>query len=511
MSQLKKGAFLNYATIFLTNVVGILLTPFILSHIGASEYGIYLTIGALVGTISLLDFGLNNTIVRFVAKYRAQKDSKGEENFLAVTMRIFFVISAIIVILGVLFYTFFIDSYFTKMNTEEMKIAKTIFVILIFNLSISLPGAAFTGICYGYEAFVFPKTLNIIRYITRSLTVVAILTLGGKAIALVVIDTIFNVVIIITTLVFVFKKLKVKIKLHEFSFRFVKQIFSYSGWIFIFALVGIFQWSAGHWVLGRISVPEVLTIYGIGITLGSYYGAFSTAISGVFLPRATQMSVANATGEELTTMMIKIARLSFIVLMFIFGGFLLFGLQFVNLWVGTELGEEGSYQSWVIALMIMAAYTLPLVQGFGNSILEAKSKLAFKAILYLSFMILGTILGAYLARDYGAIGMMSGSIIGWMIVQNVMNFYYHNTIGLNMIRFFKELVHKIIIVVFICFSLGYFINTWVPGEGWLNFIQKGALYTLIYSILTYFVGINAFEKQLFKDAFKPVLKRFKKT
>ena len=271
----------------------------------------------------------------------------------------------------------------------------------------------------------------------------------------------------------------------------------------------MFQWSAGHWVLGRISIPEVLTIYGIGITLGSYYGAFSTAISGVFLPRATQMSVANATGEELTTMMIKIARLSLIVLMFIFGGFLLFGLQFVNLWVGGELGEEGSYQSWVIALMIMIAYTLPLVQGFGNSILEAKSKLAFKAILYLSFIILGTILGAYLAGNYGAIGMMAGSIIGWMIVQNVMNFYYHNTIGLNMIRFFKELFRRIIIVVIICFSIGYFINTWVPGEGWYNFILKGVLYALIYSILTYFIGANAFEKQLFKDAFKPILKRFK--
>ena len=69
MSQIKKGAVLNYITIFLTNVIGLLMTPFILSHLGNSEYGIYLAIGALVGTISLLDFGLNNAVVRFVAKY----------------------------------------------------------------------------------------------------------------------------------------------------------------------------------------------------------------------------------------------------------------------------------------------------------------------------------------------------------------------------------------------------------------------------------------------------------
>ena len=73
MCQIKKGAFLNYATIFLVNVVGLFLTPFILSHIGSAQYGIYLTIGALVGTISVLDLGLNNTIIRFVAKYKAVK------------------------------------------------------------------------------------------------------------------------------------------------------------------------------------------------------------------------------------------------------------------------------------------------------------------------------------------------------------------------------------------------------------------------------------------------------
>lgn len=508
MSQLKKGAFLNYATIVLTNVIGLLMTPFILSHLGKSEYGIYLTIGALVGTISLLDFGLNNTIVRFVAKYRAENDSKGQENFLATTMLLYLIISTIIVAIGLIFYNY-IDTYFTKMNTAEIEIAKTIYKIFIFNLAIGLPGAALTGICYGHEDFVFPKMLNIIRYIMRSITVVAILILGGRSISLVIIDSIFNVVIISITSYYVFRKLKVKIKLHEFSLKFVKHIFSYSTWIFVFALVSLFQWKAGHWVLGRISPPEILTIYGIGIVLGTYYGAFSTAISSVFLPRATKMSVDDASGEELTDMMIKIGRLSFIVLMFILTAFALFGKQFVFLWVGGELGEDGSFQSWVIALMIMVAYTLPLVQGFGNSILEAKSKLRFKAILYLSFMLIGTVLGAILAEKYAAIGMMVGTVIAWLIVQNVMNFYYHKTIGLNIPRFFKSLLNKTFIVVLIASAIGVAINL-IPGMGWWNFIIKATLYAIVFSVLMYNMGLIAFEKQLFQSTLRPLFKFLKK-
>ncbi|MFB9057615.1 lipopolysaccharide biosynthesis protein [Mariniflexile ostreae] len=505
MSQLKKGALLNYTTIFLTNVVGLFITPFILSHVGQAEYGIYIAIGALVGTISLLDFGLNNTIVRFVAKYRAENDRKGEENFLATTMLIYAVISTIVFIIGFTFYGY-IDTYFTKMTPDEISIAKTIFVLLIFNIAIGLPGGSFTGICYGYEKFVFPKTVNIIRYILRTVTVVAVLTMGGKAIALVVIDTVFNGIFLCIEIYYVFFKLKVKFILHEFKFKYVKQIFGYSTWIFIFAIVSILQWKAGHWILGRVATPEVLTIYGIGIVLGTYYGAFSTAISSVFLPRATKMAVGNATGEELTSMMIKIGRISFIILMYILGAFALFGNQFVDLWVGKTLGEAGSRETWLIALLIMLAYTLPLVQGFGNSILEAKSKLSFKAILYLSFLILGAILGAFLAQSYGAIGMITGTVTGWLIVQNVMNFYYHKVIGLNILRFFKELAYKTLPTVGLVFIISYFIN-YIPGTGWINFIVKAIVYSVVYATLIYKLGLIAFEKDLFKQYFAPILNK----
>ncbi len=509
MSQLKKGALLNYVTIILTNVVGLILTPFIINSLGKNEYGVYTTVGALVGTLSLLDFGLNNTIIRFVAKYKAEKDKKGEENFLATVLLLYFIISIIIVLVGLFFYNQ-VDSYFTKMSIEEIRIVKEMYVILIMNLAISLPGGIFTGICIGYENFVFPKSLNIIRYILRSVTVIGVLFIGGKSISLVIIDTVFNILIVIITAYYVLKTLKIRFKLHSFSTRFIKEIAGYSVWIFISSLVGIFQWKAGHWVLGRMSTTDSLSIYAIGITLGTYYGTFSSAISGLFLPKAIQMSVGNATGEQLTDMMVKIGRLSFIVLAYILGAFLLYGKQFVNLWVGEGLGEKGSYESWVIALIIMIAYTLPLIQSFGVSILEAKNKTAFKAILYLVFLIIGTIIGALLVKPYGVIGMVIGTVIGWMIVQNIMNFYYHYSTNLNILRFFKEISHKIILVIIVVLIIGYFIN-YLPGTNWLNFVLKGVLYTLVFSFLMYLFGMLDSEKKIFTENFKNLLKKVKKS
>ncbi|MCK8520591.1 oligosaccharide flippase family protein [Aquimarina sp. D1M17] len=511
MSQLKKGALLTYLKIFLTNVIGIVITPLIVSYLGKDEYGIFNAIGALIGTIALLDFGLTNTVVRFVAKYRAEKDRKGEENFLATVGLIYLVISFLVIVLGVIFY-FFIDSYFTKFNAEELRIAKLMFVILIINLAVQLPGMIFTGICRGYEAFVFPESVGVIRYLLRSITVVAVLFLGGRAISLVIVDTVFNMLTISVTAYYVLKKLKVKFKLHELSKKYIRQILNYSSWIFVFSIVGMLQWKSGSWVLGATSVAKVLGIYGLGIALGTYYGAFSTAISSVFLPRATQMSVGNATGEELTNMMIRLGRLSFMILMYVLGAFVLYGEQFINLWVGGVAENDGKYTSsecreiYIIALMIMVAYTLPLLQAFGNSILEAKNKLSFKAVLYLVFMILGAALGGYLSLNHGAVGMISGLVAGWLIVQNVMNFYYHNTIGLNIPRFFKELLHKTLLVLLGVMAIGYFIN-YIPGSGWFNFIAKGIAYTGVFAVSMYTLGTLEYEKQLLTKPLASVLKR----
>ncbi|WP_136481116.1 lipopolysaccharide biosynthesis protein [Cognatitamlana onchidii] len=500
MSQLKKGAFLNYATIILTNVVGLLLTPFILKSLGDAEYGVYTVIGALVGTISLLDLGLNNTIVRFVAKYRAEKDRKGEETFLATTMLIYVMISIAIIVIGIIFYRY-IESFFTKMDAHEIKTAKTIFILLIFNLSIGIPGGSFQAICYGYEQFVFPKSLNIIRYIIRSLVVVIVLLAGGKAIALVLIDSIFNLIIIIIFFYYIHYRLKVKIKLHSFSKTFLKHIFSYSIWIFVYGIVAQFQWKVGHIILGKICTPEILAIYAIGIMLGGYYGAFSSAITSVFLPRATQMTVNNSSHEELTDMMIKIGRVSFISLLFILGAFMLYGKQFVFLWVGNSY-----FDSWLIALVIMLAYTIPLVQGFTGALIEAQNKVAFKSITYLIFMIVGTVIGYFLALNYKSIGMISGTIIGWFFAQNVMNYFYYKILKLNMLRFFRELFQRTLVAFIIILIFGYLFKL-IPGAGWLNFTLKCNLYAVIFALVIYKIGMNEYEKNLFLKTFVKIFNR----
>ncbi|MDT0642277.1 oligosaccharide flippase family protein [Zunongwangia sp. F363] len=496
MSQLKKGVILSYVTIILTNVIGLVLTPFIIRSLGNSEYGLYALIGAFVGYISVLDLGLNNTIVRYVAQFRAENDKKGEESFLSTTMMIYGVISVLIGLIGILLYYNLESIFGSSLTSEEMTKAKVMFLILIFNIAITLPGGAFTAISNGYEHFVFPRTINIVRYIVRSAAVVGLLLMGGDAIGLVLLDTLMNILIIIVNGFYVFKRLGVRFKLHTYEFSLVKVIFSYSIWIFIFAIVQQFQWKGGQVLLGIKTDTVTVGIYAVGIVLGSYYSSFSGAISSVFLPKATQMVVKSSTKEELTGMMIKIGRLSLIVLLAILGAFILFGKQFVTLWVG-----ESYELSWIIALTVMLAYTLPLIQNFANSLLEANKKFYFKAIIYLIFIGLGTLLGWFLIDSLGMSGMIYGIVAGWLVALIIMNIYYHKILKLDIPQFFKEVFRRILPGFIIVMCVGFLIKE-IPGSGWLNFSIKSLLYITAYCLVFFTLALNGFERSLVANFFK---------
>jgi O-antigen/teichoic acid export membrane protein len=494
LSQLKKGALLSYITIFLTNIIGVVLTPYIIKTLGDAEYGLYTLIGAFVGYIGVLDFGLNNTIIRFVAKYRAEKDKKGEENFLAITMGIYGLISIIIVATGVVLY-FNLDVIFSNSLTfEELEKAKIMFIILIFNLSITLPGGAFTAICSGYEHFVFPRTINIVRYIVRSAMVVGLLLSGGDSIGLVLLDTVMNLLVIGFNGYYVLRKLKVTFKLYFFERPLVKEIFSYSVWVFVLAIVWEFQWKAGQIVLGTLTNTTMVAVYAVGIMLGSYYGAFAGSINGVFLPRATKMIVENATGEELTLMMVKTGRISFISSLLVLGGFVLYGKQFIFLWVGVNY-----FDAWWVALIIMMGFTAQLIQVFANLILSAKSLFAFKAIVSIVFLGLGTLLGALLVKKYLIIGMVSGITLGWVLSQIAMNIYYYKVIHLNIVYFFKQMFFKTIPTFIFIMIVGYLI-THIPGSGWFNLFSKIVLFSATYGFLMYSFGMLESEKEILRNA-----------
>lgn len=503
-NQLKGGAALSFVTIFLTNSVGLILTPFIIRSLGSAEYGLYTMIGALVGYMSVLDFGLNNTIVRFVAKYKAKSDKKGEENFLAHSFIMYFCISLLVLVFGSILYYNLDNLYGETLTPDQIEKAKIMLLILIFNLAISLPGGAFSGICYGYEEFILPKIINIIRYIVRSVLVVVILLYGSDSVGLVVLDTILNIFIIAINVYIVFKILKVNIKLHDYNKKLFNTTLSFSIWLFVFALVNQLRWQFGQLIIGLYYSTTIVAIYAVGITLGGYYGAFASAISSVFLPKAMQMTVNNIQTQELTDTFIKISRMILIILLYILGGFVIVGKDFVFFWVGEEY-----YMAYYYAVIIMIGLTPILSQGFANNILEAKNLLSFRGKLLLCVTVMGTGLSFFIVQNFGVLEMVITIVLFMLLERIFMISYYNKKTLLNMGRYYKE-ISSLIVISSIITGISLIIRNFFPDKSLLVFFTSIIVYSILYISITSFYMTN-FEKKTIKEAILSIKNIFVKT
>ena len=492
INQLKGGVALSYVTIFLTNIIGLLLTPFIIRSLGSAEYGLYTMIGALIGYMSVLDFGLNNTVVRFVAKFKAENDRQGEENFLAHSFIMYTCISLLVAIVGSVLYFNLENLYGDTLTPDQIGKAKIMMLILIFNLAISLPGGAFRGICSGYEEFILPKLINIIRYIVRSLLVVAILLYGGDSIGLVILDTIMNLIIISINIYIVFKLLGVRIKMHTYDKKLFINILGFSLWLFVFAIVQQLRWQFGQLIIGAFYTTSIVAIYAVGITLGNYYGAFSSAISDVFLPRAIQMTVGNIPKKQLTDTFIKISRIILLVLLYILGAFIIIGKDFVFYWVGEEYNMAYYY-----AIIIMIGLTPILSQGFANNILEAKNLLAYRGRLLLTLTILGTIISIFVVQKYGVLELILVTVFFMLVERIIMIPYYIKKTNLEMLRYYKE-VFPLLLSVVVAIIISLLKNYFFSDRNIYVFFGSILCYSLVYIGISILV-ITDYEKELFKS------------
>ena len=162
MSQIKTASLVSYTTIFLNILVGMVLTPMMIKYLGQSEYGIYMLVGSLVGYLALFDFGLSNTTVRFVSKYRHSGDIGSEREFIATNLILYILISLVIICVGLVGF-FLLDNFGLQFSSVEMYTLKVMYLFMLINIILIIIGGSLLGIINAYECFC-SKSIKLLGY-----------------------------------------------------------------------------------------------------------------------------------------------------------------------------------------------------------------------------------------------------------------------------------------------------------------------------------------------------------
>lgn len=490
MNQLKFGILLNYVSIIVTFGVGLIYTPFLIHILGQTDYGIYALAVAIAGYLSLLDLGIGNSIVRYIAQNQAIGTKEKETKLIGYFFKFFCCIAIATFVIGLLI-SWNLHSYISdEFSSEQIETLQWMIFILTINFAIGFVLNTFSAVLQAYQRFIYLKLMNIIRQIvTPILSVISLIYFQNVIILTLILATV-NITVLLINYVYYKKQLRIKMSFLKIDSSFKKEILGYSIVIFIVAIADALYWQTDQVLLGILKDPETVAIYAVAIQFIFIFQSLSTAVNGVFLPHLTHIVSEENHMSKLNTLYINVSKFQTFIIGLFFSGFILVGENFITLWVGEEFSTV-----YLLILILMSTFSLDLIQNLGLTIMQAKGKYKFRAYVLIICSIINIIISIPTIKMYGSIGTAIVTAI-FIFIGNVfiLNLYFHKALQLNMILYWK-VISKFLILIALITLVVFNIKSLFVIDRWITLILFAIAYSLIYSLIIFFMYLSKEEQR----------------
>jgi len=468
----------NWAALGVNIVVGFLLTPFIISHLGKTGYGIWVLIGSFIGYYGLLNLGVSSAITRYVARYAAQGDEKAL-NETASTAMAMFSCTGMLAILASFILAMPLARFF-NVSPEHFDDFKHVIWILGLGTGLSFPGGVFGAITTAHERYVAVNVVGIATTLTRAALIVWMLLQGEGLLGVAYATLICTIIVVVANMLMCRHFVpQVRITFGAANWRVLRMLVVYGGVTTVIVIADLLRFNLDSFVIGKwVGIAEV-GVYGIAVVLIRYMLRLVVAGMSVLTPRFAALDGAKK-NEKLRSLFLRSLSISALLgfgaamLAIIFGG------RFIVFWVGEEF--TGAIPVlWILAI----PYAFALSQNPGISVMYALNKHKFYAIATLIEGLANLILSIILVRQYGILGVALGTAIPMLIVKIcVQPIYVSRIIGITIAHYSKPIIIPAI-------TVGAIIGL-ARGSGIMIFLDKFSLVEfVICGIVTglVFVGI----------------------
>lgn len=502
-NQLRAGVIMTYINLVLGCLIPMFYTPVMLRLLGQSEYGLLGLAQSITSYLSLLSFGLGSTIIRYLSIYRADNDKDGEERVIGLFIAIYCCISTLVLIGGWILSCYVEPIFHKGLTDSELAKIKVLIRLMALNMALSFPISVFGSVIVAHERYIYRQAINIFSNVAAPIANLVALYLGYASIGMTLAGTFMQILMLPLYTAYCAKQLGLHPKFKRMPGNLITEILGFSLYVFIGSIVDMLFWATDKVILGMEASTAAIAVYNIGVTFNSMFTNLSTAVSGVLQPKVTIMVKQNTPKSELSAVFIKVGRLQYALISLALSGFIVFGQAFLRKWAGNDYSD-----SYWIALVTLIPLTVPLIQNTGISIVMAQNKHKFRSLTYLAIAVVNVISTYLLVPYLGGFGAALCSGVSYIIGQGViMNIYYYRVTGIDIPAFWRNILHMSIVPV-IMLGIGLLLGkNFDFGKSWGALLAGIIVYTILFSVGSYFISFNAYEKDIVNGVFRKLRRR----
>lgn len=393
----------NWANFVLVIGISFFVSPILVKGLGDQSYGVWTLIISLTGYFTVLDFGINTAIVRFISKYFALKKQDKIIEIFSTSKLFFGCISFFVLILSFLFSIYF-KSIFDISGFDRYYLAATFFIIgtdLALGLFFSVQLATLWALQKFHVVNIISSTVVIIKNIV---IVIAILN-GYSILILAIIQITSNSIKYLLQFIYIKSRFNfIKFKKNKISSSTFKDIFDYSIYSFLIALSIKALFYTDSVVIGSFLSVSDITFYAIPATIVDYLEKLVWAIISVLIPIISSQEANGNTGAT-TQIYVDGSRyilyFSLPILIVLYTA----GEDFIRLWMGNSY----SARSGEVLRILVIGYFLGLSQLVAHGVLKGISLHKVLAYLLCFEALVNLALSIILCKSYGINGVAIGT------------------------------------------------------------------------------------------------------
>ncbi|MCM1121700.1 MAG: oligosaccharide flippase family protein, partial [Eubacterium sp.] len=436
MNERKRGIFISYLQTIVAICVSLLYVPILLNLLGKDEYGLYQMVGSFFSFITIFKSSISNGVLKYYCKALQQTDKKTLENTLANARVIYRVISIIVLSLSVVIIIAFRIIYAASLQKSQIEEATWMLGLLFIDLLISTSNAIYVASVFAYEKFTLDRLITLAAQILQPIVCLSVVYFYPYAIYIVIIQVIMDAGIALMKYKYSIHILGVSIHMYSYDKQILKGILSLAGFILFSNIADQIFWKTDQLVLGKYLSTAVVAVYSIAMQINMCYMNIGIAISSVFFPKLSSLNEKEDGINQMSNLFAEIGKYAYMILLLILSGFIVFGREFIALWVGDEYLD-----AYIITLIVIIPYTIDIIQHMGLSILQIVGKYAFRAKMYFISAIINMAFTIILVRQLGMIGAAMSTGISLLIVNGIiMNIYYQKKVGMDLLVFWKNII-----------------------------------------------------------------------
>ncbi len=424
----------RYVLIVVNALLGLLVLPFNLRHLGGAAYGVWMLATSITAYFGVLDLGYGGAVVRFVAEYRARRDARALNEILSTMFHVYAAIGVICYLAAIM--AAVLLPHMFNLDPAQTTVARLVLLITSAQVALYFPFSVFGGVINGFQKYYINNVVGTVANVCAAALNVIVLSLGYGLVELVAVTTLTHT---IPLLIYRRNAYKVfpglSLKREYFRRDRLRELTGFSVYLAAIDWSSRLTFATDSFFIGALINATAVGVYAVAQRLSDALLRMTAQLHTFLFPAVVTQAVEGSL-EGQRQLLIKATRFQLAVSVALCGSAAAIGDILIPAWVGP--GWEASITVLKLLAFVVIIRTW---MAMPNTLLKGTGHHKFLAVASCGAAVANLLLSIPGTKMYGIVGCAVATVIPATIL--AAGFVFPRAcraVGLGIWRGYREIV-----------------------------------------------------------------------